>query len=162
MALRLALNTAKGLPSCVRLHFLLLEKSSVTGISRHKHKSTGDRLPLLFATFSAAKRPTISRRSYCLSSCCPWAAASRSTACRYLGRAPAIAAAGSFLCFEDDVAQFPDQLSETVTRKKVAGMEVTSVLVLLLWLLNRTSSSWCRSPARPFFSAASKAFMVGP
>jgi hypothetical protein len=54
------------------------------------------------------------------------------------------------------------QLSATVTRKKVAGMEVASLLGLLFWLLNRTSSSFCRSPARPFFSAASNAFMVGP
>ena len=48
------------------------------------------------------------------------------------------------------------------TRKKVAGMEVVSLLGLLFWLLNRTSSSFCKSPARPFFSAASNAFMVGP
>src|SRR5450631_1143800 len=54
------------------------------------------------------------------------------------------------------------QLSATVTRKKVAEMEVVSLLGLLFWLLNRTSSSFRRSPARPFFSAASNAFMVGP
>ena len=52
--------------------------------------------------------------------------------------------------------------SATVTRKKVAGMDVASSLRLLFWLLNRTSSSFCRSAARPFFSAASNAFMVGP
>ena len=50
----------------------------------------------------------------------------------------------------------------TVTRKKVAGMEVVFMPGLLFWLLNRTSSSFCRSPALPFFSAASNAFMVGP
>jgi hypothetical protein len=50
----------------------------------------------------------------------------------------------------------------TVTRKKVAGMEVEFMPGLLFWLLNRTSSSFCRSPALPFFSAASNAFMVGP
>ena len=56
----------------------------------------------------------------------------------------------------------PSFQSATVTRKKVAGMEVTSLRALLFWLSNRTSSSFCRSPARPFFSAASNAFMVGP
>jgi len=50
----------------------------------------------------------------------------------------------------------------TVTRKKVAGMEVASLLGLLFWLANNSSSSLCRSAARPFFSAASNAFMVGP
>jgi hypothetical protein len=48
----------------------------------------------------------------------------------------------------------------TVTRKKVAGMEVASLL--LFWLLNSSSNSFCRSAARPLFSAASNAFMVGP
>ena len=52
--------------------------------------------------------------------------------------------------------------TQTVTRKKVAGMDVASLRGLLFWLLNRTSSSFCKSPARPFFSAASNAFMVGP
>src|SRR6266513_292084 len=50
----------------------------------------------------------------------------------------------------------------TVTRKKIAGMEVASLLELLFWLANNSSSSLCRSAARPFFSAASNAFMVGP
>jgi hypothetical protein len=57
---------------------------------------------------------------------------------------------------------FLGNYAQTVTRKKVAGMEVVSLLGLLFWLLNRTSSSFCKSPARPFFSAASNAFMVGP
>ena len=57
---------------------------------------------------------------------------------------------------------FLDNYAQTVTRKKVAGMEVESLLELLFWLLKSTSSSFCKSPARPFFSAASKAFMVGP
>ena len=48
----------------------------------------------------------------------------------------------------------PGDYTETVTRKKVAGMEVASLLGLLFWLLNRASSSFCRSAARPFFSAA--------
>ena len=52
--------------------------------------------------------------------------------------------------------------SATVTRKKVAGMDVVSLLGLLFLLLNRTSSCFARSAAPPFFSAASKAFMVGP
>src|SRR5687768_7297383 len=50
--------------------------------------------------------------------------------------------------------------AETVTRRKVAGMDVAFGLVF--WLLNSASSSVCRSVARQFFSAASKAFMVGP
>ncbi len=57
---------------------------------------------------------------------------------------------------------FGGQLSATVTRKKVAGMEVASLLGLLFSRVNRASSSFCSSPARPFFSAASNAFMVGP
>ena len=57
---------------------------------------------------------------------------------------------------------FLGNYGQTVTRKKVAGMEVVSLRGLLFWLLNRTSSSFCKSPARPFFSAASNAFMVGP
>ena len=50
----------------------------------------------------------------------------------------------------------------TVTRRKVAGMEVDSLLGLLFWLLKSASRSPCSSSARPFFSAAAKAFMVGP
>ena len=52
--------------------------------------------------------------------------------------------------------------SATVTRKKIAGMEAASLRALLFWLLNRSSSSFCRSADRPFFSAASNAFMIGP
>jgi hypothetical protein len=52
--------------------------------------------------------------------------------------------------------------SATVTRKKVAGMDVASWRGLWFWRLNSSSSSFCKSAARPFFSAASKAFMVGP
>src|SRR4030095_9202162 len=48
----------------------------------------------------------------------------------------------------------------TVTRRKVAGMEVAACL--LFWLLNSSSNSSCNSAALPFFSAASNAFMVGP
>jgi hypothetical protein len=40
-------------------------------------------------------------------------------------------------------------------------MEVVSLLRLLFWLLNRVSSSFCRSPARPFFSAASRQLKSG-
>ena len=50
----------------------------------------------------------------------------------------------------------------TVTRRKVAGMEVVLSVVLLFWFLNNTSNSCCRSESLPFFPAASKAFMVGP
>src|SRR5262249_26773270 len=52
--------------------------------------------------------------------------------------------------------------TDTVTRKKVAGIDVAPGRVLLFWRLNKSSSSFCRSAARPFFSAASKAFIVGP
>lgn len=52
--------------------------------------------------------------------------------------------------------------SATVTRKKVAGIEVASLVGLLFCSWNRTSSSFCNSAARPSFSAASNAFMVGP
>src|SRR5690349_10656578 len=48
----------------------------------------------------------------------------------------------------------------TVTRRKVAGIDVTTLP--LFCLLKSSSCSFCRSAARPFFSAASKAFMVGP
>src|ERR1700730_17743035 len=41
--------------------------------------------------------------------------------------------------------------SATVARRKVAGMEVASLLGLLFWLANNSSSSLCRSAARPFF-----------
>src|SRR5688572_3059657 len=61
---------------------------------------------------------------------------------------------------QQDVDQILGTHAETVTRRNVAEMEVASGLVF--WLLNRASSSCCRSVARPFFSAASKAFMVGP
>ena len=40
---------------------------------------------------------------------------------------------------------FPGDYTETVTRKKVAGMDVASLRGLLFWLLNRTSSSFCKS-----------------
>lgn len=51
---------------------------------------------------------------------------------------------------------------ETVTRKNVAGINVASFRGLLFSRLNKSSSSLCKSAARPFFSAASKAFIVGP
>jgi hypothetical protein len=60
------------------------------------------------------------------------------------------------------MSRVPGQWRATVTCRKVAGMEVASLLVAVLWALNRASSSFCRSAARPFLSAASKAFMVGP
>src|SRR5438876_2844015 len=50
------------------------------------------------------------------------------------------------------------QLTATLTRRKVAGMEVASLL--LFWLANSVSISFRSSPARPFFCAASNAFMV--
>ena len=59
-------------------------------------------------------------------------------------------------------SRFLGNYAQTVTREKVAGMEVVSLRGLLFWLLNSISSSFCKSPARPFFSAASNAFMVGP
>src|SRR6266481_6473183 len=51
--------------------------------------------------------------------------------------------------------------SATVTRKKVAGMDVASLRGLWFWRLNSSSNSFCKSAARPFFSAASNAVMVG-
>src|SRR5450759_1047732 len=36
----------------------------------------------------------------------------------------------------------------TVTRKKVAGIDVASLFALLFWLLNSASSSFCSSSAR--------------
>ena len=50
----------------------------------------------------------------------------------------------------------------TVTRRKIAGIEVASSLGLVFWLLKRASSSACRSASRPLAAAASNAFMVGP
>ena len=50
----------------------------------------------------------------------------------------------------------------TVTRRNVAGIEVAFLSRLLFSRLNSSSSSFCKSPARPFFSAASNALMVGP
>ena len=53
-------------------------------------------------------------------------------------------------------------LTCTVTRRKVAGMEVAPAVWLLFWLLNNASSSCRSSSLFPFFSAASNAFIVGP
>lgn len=53
-------------------------------------------------------------------------------------------------------------LTETVTRRKFAGIDVVFWSALLFWLANSVSSSFCSSAARPSFSAASKAFIVGP
>ena len=55
-----------------------------------------------------------------------------------------------------------DTQQATVTRRKVAGIEVAPFCGLWFWLANRSSSSFCSSSARPFFSAAANAFMVGP
>ena len=52
--------------------------------------------------------------------------------------------------------------THTVTRKNVAGIDVVSLRGLVFWLLKSRSSSFCSSPVRPFFSADSNAFMVGP
>ena len=50
----------------------------------------------------------------------------------------------------------------TVTRRNVAGMEVTCSLWLAFWALKRASSSACSSPSPPRPAAASNAFIVGP
>jgi hypothetical protein len=55
-----------------------------------------------------------------------------------------------------------DTYTATVTRRKVAGMEVASSLGFAFWALKRVSNSACRSSSRPLAAAASKAFMVGP
>src|SRR5260370_30403269 len=54
-----------------------------------------------------------------------------------------------------------DLQSATVTRKKAAGMELASLRELWFWRLNTSSSSFCKSAARAFFSAGSKSFIVG-
>ena len=54
-----------------------------------------------------------------------------------------------------------DGTAKAKKRAVVAGMDVTSLRGLWFWRLNSSSSSFCKSAARPFFSAASKAFMVG-
>lgn len=54
------------------------------------------------------------------------------------------------------------QSTAIVTRRNVAGIEVVSGCWLLFCPLNKVSNSMRSSPARPFVSAASKAFMVGP
>src|SRR5262249_20420320 len=56
----------------------------------------------------------------------------------------------------------PYQGRAIATRRKGAGMEVRSLLGLRFGFQNNDSSSFCRSVARPFFSAASNAFIVGP
>lgn len=61
-----------------------------------------------------------------------------------------------------ELPRCPRRHTETVTRKNVAGMEVMSLRELLFCALTRSSSCLCRSAMRPLFSAASKAFMVGP
>src|SRR6478672_779259 len=49
-----------------------------------------------------------------------------------------------------------------VTRRKVAGMEVTFSAVLVFLLTKRSSSSAFSSSSRPSAAAASNAFIVGP
>ncbi len=51
---------------------------------------------------------------------------------------------------------------ETVTRRKVAGIEVPPSDTARFCVANNLSNSCLRSAAWPLFSAASKAFMVGP
>ena len=52
--------------------------------------------------------------------------------------------------------------SETVTRRKVAGMDVPPLPLLVFCAFARPTSCWWRSSTLPFFSAASYAFIVGP
>ena len=54
------------------------------------------------------------------------------------------------------------QATRAVTRRKVAGIDVASFRELVFWVSNSASNSFFSSSARPFFSAASNAFMVGP
>jgi len=61
-----------------------------------------------------------------------------------------------------EIVSFTPAQTETVTRRKVAGMEVASSLGLWFWALKSASSSACRSASRPLAAAASKAFIVGP
>src|SRR5262249_38892438 len=50
----------------------------------------------------------------------------------------------------------------TVTRKKVAGIEVPPLPLRVFWRSKRATSSCCSSVALPFCSAAVNAFIVGP
>ena len=50
----------------------------------------------------------------------------------------------------------------TVTRRNVAGIDVVPGAGLWFWLSKSAASSFCSSAPRPFFSAASNAFIVGP
>jgi hypothetical protein len=65
---------------------------------------------------------------------------------------------------EDAVSDFELALhhTATVTRRKVAEIDVASARALLFWLSNSSFSSRCKSAARPLSSAAANAFIVGP
>src|SRR5215468_4268342 len=60
-----------------------------------------------------------------------------------------------------DISPTEDQMV-TVTRRKVAGIDVASLTVLVFWRSKRASSSCCSSVDLPFCSAAANAFIVGP
>ena len=52
--------------------------------------------------------------------------------------------------------------SKSTPKTWVSILDVAFGVPLWFWARNSTSSSCCRSAARPFFAAASNAFMVGP
>ena len=56
----------------------------------------------------------------------------------------------------------PRYPTRTVTRRNVAGIDAAAWSLLVFWLANSVSSSCFSASLRPFFSAASKAFIVGP
>src|SRR5215813_10728105 len=60
-----------------------------------------------------------------------------------------------------EVSPTEDQ-TVTVTRRKVAGIDVASLTLLVFWRSKRASSSCCSSIDLPFCSAAANAFIVGP
>jgi hypothetical protein len=59
-----------------------------------------------------------------------------------------------------DISRTYDVQTATVTRRKVAEIEVASSLGIAFWALKRASNSYCRSASRPFAAAASNAFTL--
>jgi hypothetical protein len=73
---------------------------------------------------------------------------------------PLIQAAKGVLVFSPHPCPLLPPQTLNVTLRKVAAIEVLSLLVF--WATNSSYSSFCSPAARPLFAAASKAFMVGP
>src|SRR5689334_12714689 len=56
--------------------------------------------------------------------------------------------------FAAEPARGPAQFTVTVTRRKVAGIDVALLFAAVFWASNKAFSSWSNWPALPFFSAA--------